>query len=204
MDGEYTERPLIIAGGAGGSAGPHGAVQYTTTDASLSPNGKDGYQSTANVGNGGTNGNGGNRGYRLTGNNVPGGGAGFRGDGVKSSDNRFEPRPTAAVAVKRNNQENVNPPGSGGTYNYNGVPYDGGFGGGGSGARNAPGGAGGYSGGGGANLDGHSGGGGSFKDGERVGNYRIEANNIGAGEVRIEYLGESLIINQEIRDEQTS
>nr|XP_018670457.1 loricrin [Ciona intestinalis] len=202
MDGEYTERPLIVSGGAGGAAAPNGGTNYGISDASITSDAKSGSVTTDMEGRGGTNGGGGEHGSSSGGGNTPGGGAGYMRNGGNSPDRRFRPLPTPAYATKgTNNPADTTAPGTGGTYNYNNrANYNGGFGGGGSGAKNAPGGAGGYSGGGGGVVDGFSGGGGSFVDSERVTNHRVEANNRGLGEVRIRYLGESLIINQDMRE----
>ncbi len=84
-------------------------------------------------------------------------------------------------------------PGLGGSYTY---PKDnvqieihGGFGGGGSGAKEAPGGAGGYSGGGGGPSQGHSGGGGTYYNPEFAQNAKVEIINNGPGKVVIQYVG---------------
>lgn len=128
---------------------------------------------------------------------IIGGGAGFNEDGAKSSDNRFEPPPTAAIKINSNAVGNL-APAVGGTYTYavgRRRELNGGFGGGGSASKHAPGGAGGYSGGGGGPEYGYSGGGGSFVAQEGKSS-TFQLNQREEGEVKFIYLGPSEVSEQ--------
>ena len=130
--------------------------------------------------------------HHLNPNFSTGGGAGYSGPGVQSSDNRFVPGPQPALAYQTH-RETSKAPCLGGSYTYimnnKMIKFDGGFGGGGSAAKDAPGGAGGFSGGGGGPNQGSSGGGGTYFNQNLATNAQIEIDNAGEGAVVIEFLG---------------
>lgn len=181
---DWVHDALVVSGGGGSVGGSKVGPNPEVTDANLARRGKDSSKTGDNFGLGGAEGHGGKRGNRQLGTNTPGGGAGFMGNGIPSSDTRWG-APEPAISFTNNGEANE-APGVGGTFfDTNGDEIDGGFGGGGSGARWAAGGAGGYSGGGGGPDEGHSGGGGSFihAEGESV---KEEVTNYGKGQVIIE------------------
>lgn len=181
---DWVHDGLVVAGGGGSVGGAKAGPNPDVTDANLSRRGKDSSKAGDNFGTGGEEGHGGKRGNRPAGTNTPGGGAGFMGNGIPSSDTRWG-APEPAISFTNNGEQNE-APGVGGTFfDTNGDEIDGGFGGGGSGSRWAAGGAGGYSGGGGGPDEGHSGGGGSYIHPD-ADSPKQEVTNFGKGQVIIE------------------
>jgi len=188
---KYTKNLLLVAGAGGSSNSP--IPNLGVTDASRSKKGKDGSTTGTNFGKGGDNGQGGEMGGANSGPNTSGGGAGYHGNGIASSDQRFTPKPSSAMKYLTHTREGE-APGLGGSYTYNmnnvRTVYEGGFGGGGSGAKEAPGGAGGYSGGGGGPSQGYSGGGGTYWSPEHAEDAKIQISNQGEGKVVVEWISD--------------
>jgi len=152
---------LIVAGGGGGNRS--GNTWNNAMNAVTGTSGVDGVgDQHGGHGDGGANGQGGTAGHQS------GSGAGFSGDGVKSSDGRsLYIGPTKSYSFVNG--------GLGGRLQYgSGTSYmQGGFGGGGAGGWGGTGAGGGYSGGGGginSNNNGFAGGGGSFNNGSNQSN----------------------------------
>ena len=152
---------LIVAGGGGGNR--LGNTYNNAMDAVTGTSGVDGVgDNYGGHGEGGTNGQGGTAGHQS------GSGAGFSGDGVKSSDTRsLYIGPTKSYSFVNG--------GLGGRLQYSSSNsyMQGGFGGGGAGGWGGTGAGGGYSGGGGGiNLTnvGFAGGGGSYNNGSNQSN----------------------------------
>ena len=152
---------LIVAGGGGGNRS--GNTWNNAMNAVTGTSGVDGVgDSYGGHGDGGANGQGGTAGHQS------GSGAGFSGDGVKSSDSRnLYIGPTKSYSFVNG--------GLGGRLQYSsGTSYmQGGFGGGGAGGWGGTGAGGGYSGGGGginSNNSGFAGGGGSYNNGSNQSN----------------------------------
>jgi len=148
---------LIVAGGGGGNR--QGNTYNNAMDAVTGTSGVDGVGSGA--GDGGSNGQGGAAGQHS------GSGAGFSGDGIKSSDTRnMYIDPTKSYSFVNG--------GLGGRLQYasNGSYMQGGFGGGGAGGWGGTGAGGGYSGGGGGinSNSSYAGGGGSYNNGSNQSN----------------------------------
>ena len=138
---------MVIAGGAGGGAGPSQLNYTANIHGQAGTSGADGEAASAGGGTGGTNGNAGTSQWHTY-------GAGFYGQSSNSD---------TALSFT-----NSTTPGRGGmSVGGEGIEEEGGFGGGGKESGNCGGGGGGYSGGGGSgNADPHSGGGGgSYNNG---------------------------------------
>ena len=69
--------------------------------------GKDGSTTGTNFGKGGENGQGGEMGGANSGPNTSGGGAGYHGNGIASSDQRFTPKPSSAMKYLTHTREGL-------------------------------------------------------------------------------------------------